>query len=84
MCIQCHSNLSDQMVWDQIKAGSKYYHLYNFTSISHILITYGGYNGGEVKKKAEILLKNYINWLKKTQKFIINQSLTPENLLKEL
>ena len=88
MCIQCHSNLSDHMVCDQIteqiNAGSKYYHLYNSTSISHFLIAAGGYNGPEVKKKAEILLKKYINWLKENPRFIINQSLTPENLLKEL
>lgn len=88
MCIQCHSNLSDQMVFDQItkqiNAGSKYYHLYNSTSISHFLIAYSGYNGPEVKKKSEILLKKYINWLKENPRFIINQSLTPENLLKEL
>jgi hypothetical protein len=88
MCIQCHSSLSDQMVCDQIteqiNAGSKYYHLYNSTSISHFLIATGGYNGIEVKKKAEILLKKYINWLKEHPRFIINQSLSPENLLKEL
>lgn len=55
MCIQCHSSLSDQMVYDQIteqiNTGSKYYHLYNSTSISHFLIAAWGYNGMEVKKK---------------------------------
>jgi len=88
MCIQCHSSLSDQMVSyqisEQINAGSRYYHLYNSTSISHFLIAAEVYNGVEVKKKAEILLKKYINWLKENPGFIINQSLTPENLLKEL
>ena len=81
MCIRCHSNLSDDYVYNDLYNtlhNNPNYEIFNSTSISHLHIAALNYNGEKVKKIAIELLENFSNWA------IINKKNTfnSENILK--
>ena len=68
MCIQCHMNLSDEELLEQLSEIT-YQDMDNLneTSISHFIIAASGFNGPVVRVKAKKVLFLVAEWLKKNK-----------------
>tara|TARA_Y100000782_G_C10043407_1_gene206307 strand:- start:252 stop:638 length:387 start_codon:yes stop_codon:yes gene_type:complete len=73
MCFECHMNLQDNTIMKQISiADENTFHLWNSTSISHLLIASSGFNGIDVRNVALKILSDYYKWYeKKTNQYAI-------------
>lgn len=62
MCIECHMNLSNADIFNQLNTNNHNFDKYNETSINHLIIIALGFNGIKNKLLALKHLNNYKNW----------------------
>ena len=66
MCFECHMGLKDNTIMEQISTSDENtFHLWNSTSISHLLIASSGFNGIDVRNVALKILSDYYKWCNK-------------------
>ena len=80
MCLDCHLGLKDNTILEQISDTEvNNFHVWNSTSINHLLIASSGFNGIDVRNKALEVISNFYKWCKKNT----NQHVIPIETLKQ-
>jgi len=69
MCLKCHRGLSNETLLSQLKEAldASDFHMWNGTSIQHLLIAFSGVNGREVQDISEQLIVKYLEWTDKAR-----------------
>ena len=66
MCLDCHLGLKDNTILEQISDTEvNNFHVWNSTSINHLLIAASGFNGINVRNVALKILSDYYKWCDK-------------------
>lgn len=84
MCFKCHGCISEKDALDALKdVNRSEFHLWNSTSIGHMLILLSGANGEKVHNLTKNIMTEYLKWYKekpnrilqsKNLEFIINDT----------
>ena len=74
MCLTCHINIADTEIHEQLQDSISHpgYHVWNSTSINHLIFICSGYNGAVNRALGLESLENYYNWLKRQIQIVHN------------